>query len=389
VVGLTRSDAGQCVATLSAPALLTLSVFEEERVLGALVPPDWSFAPLTAVPNSVTDVAYDSVDQQIYVLDGGRLGTLDLVSGEIDALTSEETDLGSSLCLDPAGQRAITSSSEAIHQVELESLEIDEIADRGAVALEYDPVRAKILGVDEDRSTFELSGSTAEIKGHLPESDWLAMAFDPESARAYLLGSEAESREERLIRYCTATLTRFGAVPAWQSQVLFEPEEDAEPLVLDDEGADPALIVLDLGALAMDALRLEVQHPDSAVCIVADESAGPEIEIELSERLRAEFIVVDAPGRAVSVDATARPAEASYSFAVHSDEGVSVSGSSAGISEYDTESWNRLALDSFTAFPERPTATLLLMDWASQATFEIALPYEPVGNALAWVGEAP
>src|SRR5688572_8807107 len=50
VSGLTLNDAGLCVAPLSAPALLTLSVIDEARVLGALVPPDWSFTPLSTVP---------------------------------------------------------------------------------------------------------------------------------------------------------------------------------------------------------------------------------------------------------------------------------------------------------------------------------------------------
>jgi hypothetical protein len=122
---------------------------------------------------------------------------------------------------------------------------------------------------------------------------------------------------------------------------------------------------------------------------VDDAGSAAELEVELSERARAGFIIVDAPNRAVSVDATARPSEASYSFAVHTDEGLSVSGASAGITEYDTESWNRLALASFAAFPERASAKLFLMDWASQATFELPLSHEPVGKALSWVGEAP
>ncbi len=167
LAGLTRNDAGQCAAALSAPALLTLSVVDEERVLGALTPPDWSFVPLTAVPNTVTDVAYDAVERQVYVLDDGRLGTLDLASGEIEALTSADAELGTALCLDPAGKRALTASSEAIHQIDLESLEVEEVADVGAAALEYDPVRARILGVDETGATFELSESGPEIKGEL------------------------------------------------------------------------------------------------------------------------------------------------------------------------------------------------------------------------------
>jgi hypothetical protein len=390
VAGLARNQAGQCVAALSAPSLLTLSVVDGERVLGALVPPGWSFEPLTAVPNTVTDVAYDAVEGQVYVLSDGRLGTLDLGSGAIEELTNGDVDLGSSLCLDPAGQRALGSSAESIHQVDLDSLEVEEVAAVGAVALEYDPGRAKILGVDEDLATFELSASTIELAGRLPDSDWLAMAFDPERARAYFLGSEAESREDRLARYCTAVLTRFGAVPAWQSRIVIDPEgEDTAPFVLGYQGADPALLILDLGTDALDSVRIDVEHPDAAVCIVDDESSGSEIKIELSERTRAGFLVVDTPGRAVSVDATARPSEASYSFAVHTDDGLSVSGSSAGITEYDTESWSRLALESFVVFPERPRASLLLMDWASQATFELPLSHEPVGRALAWVGEVP
>jgi hypothetical protein len=386
--GLARNSAGQCVASLSAPSLLTLSVIDEERVLGALVPPDWSFVPLTTVPNTVTDVAYDAVTEQVYVLSAGRLGSLDLASGVIEELTSEGTDLGSSLCLDPAGQRALSASSEAIYQVELDSLEVEEIAEVGADALEYDPGRAKILGVDGG-ATFELSESTPEIKSELPDSDWLAMAFDPESERAYLLGSEAESREDRLVRYCTLALTRFGAVPAWHSEVLLDPEDaDTSPFVLDYQSADPALIVLDLGTFELDALGIAVEHPDAAVCIVDDETSGADLEIELSARARAGFIIVDVPDRPVRVDATARPSEASYSFAVHSDEGLSVSGSSAGITEYDTESWNRLALESFAAFPERASAKLFLMDWNSQATLELPLSHEPVGQALSWVGEA-
>ncbi len=117
--------------------------------------------------------------------------------------------------------------------------------------------------------------------------------------------------EDRLARFCRAVLTRFGAVPAWQSVVVVDPEgEDTSPFVLSYQGADPALIVLDLGTFEIDSLRIDVEHPDAAVCIVDDESSGPEIEIELSERMRAGFVVLDAQGRAVSVDATARPSEA-------------------------------------------------------------------------------
>ncbi|WP_437717165.1 hypothetical protein WMF45_12565 [Sorangium sp. So ce448] len=94
-------------------------------------------------------------------------------------------------------------------------------------------------------------------------------------------------------------------------------------------------------------------------------------------------------GRAVSVDATARPADASYSFIVHTNEGLSISGPIEGITGRDTASWEALALDSITNFPERRAATLALMDWASQATLEVRLAHEPAGKALAWVAEVP
>ncbi|WP_438035843.1 hypothetical protein [Sorangium sp. So ce204] len=389
--GLTQNDAGQCVAALSAPSLLTLSIIGSERVLGALVPPGWSFRPLASVPSTVTDVAYDAGSGRVFALNGGRLATLDLASGAVVDLTSADADLGSALSLDPAGNRALSASASAIYEIDLDTFQAEELSAVGARALEYDPGRARILGLDEAGATFELADSAPELVGQAQGSDWLAMAFDPGSARAYLLGSEAERREDRLLRYCAGALARFGAVPAWHANLVVDASGGSTaPLTLAYEGADPALIVADLGAQPIDAVTIAVDHPDAAVCVVDDGGGGAaELEIALSPSLRAGFLLVAAPGRAVSVDATARPADASYSFIVHTNEGLSVSGPIEGITGHDTASWEALALDSITNFPERRAATLALMDWASQATLEVRLAHEPAGNALAWVAEVP
>ncbi|WP_437281120.1 calcium-binding EGF-like domain-containing protein [Sorangium sp. So ce375] len=389
-VGLTRNDAGRCVAELSGPALLTLSDVGSERVLGALVPPGWSFRPLTSVPSTVTDIAVEPGSGRVFALNAGRLSILDLASGAVEELTSADADLGSALSLDPAGGRALSASADAIYGIDLETFQIEELSAAGARGLEYDPNRARILGLDEAGATFELVDSLPELVGQTQGSDWLAMAFDPEIARAYLLGSEAESREDRLLRYCAGVLTRFGAVPAWHANVVVDAGDgSAAPLLLEYEGADPALIVADLGTQPVDAVTIAVDHPDAAVCVIDDSSRAAALEIELSASLRAGFLLVAAPGRAVSVDAAQRPADASYSVIVHTDAGLSVSGPSQGITEHDTPAWEALALDSFSSFAERRGATLTLMDWASQATLQVRLAHEPAGNALAWVGEAP
>jgi hypothetical protein len=116
------------VGELSAPALLTLSSIDEEVVLGALEPPLWDFLPLVSVPSTVTDVAYDSATEEVYLLDEGRLFLVDLDTGKKTGLTAVGVDLGSALCLDAAGRRAFTASAEAVHEIELEAFEVTEIA---------------------------------------------------------------------------------------------------------------------------------------------------------------------------------------------------------------------------------------------------------------------
>jgi hypothetical protein len=215
------------------------------------------------------------------------------------------------------------------------------------------------------------------------------MAFDAAEGRAYFLGTEAESEEARLLRYCATTLTRFGAVPAWHSEVVPEVAEAApDPFVLDYDGADSALIAVDLGGTSVTAVRVTAEHPDSALCIVADGSEG-ELEVEVTEDARASFILVVAPARGVALDLTAVPAEPSYTIVVHTDEGLDVSGPDRGVGEYDAEAWEALSLVTLSELPAQPRARLVLMDWASQATLGIDLAHRPAGSALAWVEQAP
>jgi EGF-like domain len=387
--GLAQNDAGLCVAELSAPALLTLSNVDEEVFVGALVPPAWDFLPMVPVPNTVSDVAYDAAAEVAYMLDGGRLFSVDLATGATVGLTAEDADLGSALCLDAAGRRAFTASAEAVNEIDLEAFGVTELGAFGASALEYDAERGLVIGVDAAGATFELTGSGPVVVGQAPELDSLAMAFDSVEGRAYFVGTEAEDDEARLLRYCSSTLTRFGAVPAWQTQVVSEVATGTEPYVLDYQGADSALIAVDLAETGISSIQVTAAHPDAALCIVAEGSTTTELDIEVTADARLSYIVVVAPTRSVALDLSARSADSSYSVVVYTAEGLTTTGSSAGVTEYDAEAWGGLALTTLADFATRPAATLVLMDWATQATLPLDLAHQPAGAALAWVGAAP
>ena len=388
--GLSPNAAGQCLGELSAPALLSLSSINEEVVLGALVPPLWHFLPLAPVSSTVTDVAYDPSSEDVYVLDQGRLFSVDLGSGETVALSAASADLGSALCLDAAGRRVFTASADALYQVDLEAFEVTEVASFGARALEYDVQRGLVIGVDQQGGTFELAGSEPVVVGQAPELEALGMAFDAEAGRAYFLGADTETEQARLLRYCASALTRLGAVPAWETQVVSEVAAgDSEPYNLEYEGADSALIALDLGASGLDQVRVNVAHPDAAVCIVAESSATAELEIEVTADARASFILVVAPERGVALDVTALSDTGGSSIVVYTDGGLTIAGSSAGVAEYEGQAWENLGLTTLANLEARPASRLVLMDWASQAMLPLELTHQPVGSALAWVGESP
>ncbi len=385
--GLAVNDDGQCLGELTSPSLLTLSSVNQQVMLGALVPPTWDFLPLASVSSSVTDVAYDTSNENAYLLDGGRLFSLDLKSGEAVARTATGKDLGSALCLDPAGQRAFTASADAVYEVNLDSLEVTELGAFGARALEYDTARDLLIGVDQMGATFELSGGAPLSVGQAPELESLAMAFDSETARAYFLGSEIETEEARLLRYCRDALTRLGAVPAWESQVVEEAPANADPFPLEYDGADSALLAASLAASGVDRVRVNVAHPDVAVCVVAEGSSTTELEVEVTAEARASFLLVVAPDRGVALDLSAVMGDPTV--VVYTAEGLTIAGPSGGVVEYEAQSWSNLGLTTLADLETRPAPRLVLMDWATQATLPLDLAFQPVGSALAWVGEAP
>jgi hypothetical protein len=387
--GLSLNADGQCLGELAPPALLTLSSQSEQVVLGALVPPSWKFLPLATVANGVTDVAYDSTSGTAYLLDEGRLFRLDLATGNAVGRSQAGTDLGSTLCVDAAGQRAFTASADAVYEIGLEDFEVTELAAFGAQTLEYDAERDALVGVDAMGATFELGGSTPVAVGQAPELEALAMAFDSSLGRAYFLGSEAETDDERLLRYCREALSRLGAVPAWQAQVVEEAPAAADPLTLEYDGADSALLAVNLAGADVDRVRIDVAHPDGAVCVVSEENATSELEVEVTAGARAGFVLLAAPHRGVALDLSAVSADFSTSVVVYSDEGLTISGPSAGVLEYEAQPWSNLGLTTLTELATLPAPRLVLMDWASQATLPLELTHRPVGSALAWVGETP
>lgn len=389
VAELAPNESGRCVAELSAPALLTLSVVNQERMLGQLVPPGWSFQPLAPVPGSVTDVAYEQGTERIYALDGGRLALVDLGSGELSPLSEAGVDLGGALCLDQPGRRALTASTDAIYAVDLDSFEVTDVAPVGARSLEYDASRARIVGVDSDGNTFELSSEGTESLGPAPELASLAMAFDPKVGRAYFTGNEAESADDRLLRYCTQTLARLGAVPAWRTSVVVDPARaEVEPIVVDHPGPDAALLVLNPTETGFDAVQIEVAHPGAAVCLVDDRRSEAALEVRWASGAGAAFTFIAAPNRPVRLEGQELiPEEARV--IVYSDPGLTVAGPSDRVTEHDRESWEDLALSPFDAFPARSVSTLVLMDWASRSMLPIELPRPVAGAALAWIGEVP
>lgn len=179
-------------------------------------------------------------------------------------------------------------------------------------------------------------------------------------------------------------------MPAWPAErVIDVTAGGSEPLSLESPGADAALIAVDLGDSAVNAVRVTAAHPDSAICVVSAGSSSSELEVELTAAARASFVVVIAPARPVRVDATERATDFSSSVIVHTAEGLTISGPSAGITEYDSEAWGGIGLTTPALFPSQPAPSLVLMDWESQATFVTRLAHRPAGAALAWVGEAP
>jgi hypothetical protein len=385
--GLAVNGNGQCLGELAPPSLLTLSSVNDEVMLGALVPPTWDFLPLASVSSTVTDVAYDTSNENAYLLDEGRLFSLDLETGEAVARTATGKDLGSALCLDAAGQRVFTASADAVYEVNLDGFEVTELGAFGARALEYDAARDLLIGVDQMGATFELSGGEPLGVGQAPELESLAMAFDSETARAYFLGSEIETDEARLLRYCRDALSRLGAVPVWETEVVEEAPANTDPFTLEYDGADSALLATSLAASGVDRVRVDVAHPDVAVCIVAEGVSATELEVEVTAQARTGFLLVVAPDRGVSLDLSAVTGDSSV--VVYTDEGLTIAGPSGGVAEYEGQSWTNLGLTSLADLVTRPAPRLVLMDWATQATLPLDLAYQPVGSALAWVGEAP
>jgi len=387
--GLAPNAQGKCLGELAPPALLTLSSINDEVVLGALEPPAWHFVPLAPVSSTVSDVAYDASSETAYLLDAGRLFSLDLETGEAVGRTAAGKDLGSALCLDSAGQRAFTASADAVYEVSLDGFGVTELGAFGAQALEYDAQRGLLIGVDAMGATFELSGSAPVSVGQAPELESLAMAFDSETSRAYFLGSETETEDARLLRYCSGALSRLGAVPAWQTRLVEEVPAGADPFTLDYDGADSALLAVNLAGAGVDRVRISVAHPDVAVCVVAEGSGSAELEVEVTGDARASFLLVAAPDRGVALDLSALADATSSSVVVYTDEGLTIAGPSEGVVEYEAQPWSNLGLTTLADLMTRPAPRLVLMDWASQAALPLDLSYQPVGSALAWVGEAP
>jgi hypothetical protein len=383
--GLSVNEHGQCLGELTPPSLLTLSSVNEEVMLGALVPPTWGFVPLASVASTVTDVAYDSSSENAYLLDAGRLFSLDLSGADAVARTATGRDLGSALCIDTAGQRVFTASADAVYEVSLDGFEVTELGAFGARALEYDAARDLLIGVDQMGATFELSAGAPLSVGQAPALESLAMAFDPETARAYFLGSEIETEQARLLRFCRDALTRLGAVPVWETEVVAEAPVNADPFTLEYDGADSAVLVADLGGV--DRLRVNVAHPDVAVCVVAEGESATELQVEVTAVARTSFLLVVAPARGVSLDLTAVAGDSSV--VVYTAEGLTIAGPSGGVAEYETQAWANLGLTTLADLVTRPAPRLVLMDWATQASLPLDLAYQPVGSALAWVGEAP
>lgn len=387
--GLSANAEGQCLGELSPPALLTLSSQGEQVMLGALVPPIWDFLPLASVASTVSDVAYDSSSEVAYLLDKGRLFSLDLETGEAVARTAAGKNLGSALCLDAAGQSAFTASAEAVYRVNLEGFEVTELGAFGAQALEYDAQRELLVGVDAMGATFELEGSAPLTVGRAPELESLAMAFDAEHSRAYFLGTEQETEDERLLRYCREALTRLGAVPAWQRQLVEEVPAAADAFTLEYEGADSALLATNLSGTAVERVRVSVAHPDVAVCVVVEQGGTADLEVEVTAEARASWLLIAAPDRSVALDLSALEGDPTASIVVYTDRGLTISGPSAGVLQHEAQPWINLGLTTLADLATRPAPKLVLMDWTSQATFSLDLTHRPVGSALAWVGVAP
>jgi hypothetical protein len=387
--GLSLNENDQCFGKLEAPALLSLASIDQQIILGALRPPAWSFLPLSTASSEVTDVAYDAKSGDVYALEAGRLVSLDLASGKLVTLTPASVDLGRSLCLDDAGRRAFTASTDAIYEVSLQTLEVSERGSFGARALEYDAARDLLLGVDDAGKTFELGESEARLVGEAPSLEGLGMAFDAAAGRAYFLGSEPESDDARMRRYCSATLSRLGAVPAWQTSVITEPPLGKQSYTVDYTEADSALIVVPLVDSEVRSVRVATGHPDSVVCIIAEGGSSAELTVELTAAARPSFIVVAAADRPVALDVTELAADGGTSVIVHTAEQLTVSGSRSAVAEHDDRSWSNLGLWSLADFEPQSASALVLMDWRSQATLPLTLSRPLVSEALAWVGAVP
>jgi hypothetical protein len=125
------------------------------------------------------------------------------------------------------------------------------------------------------------------------------------------------------------------------------------------------------------------------VCVVAEEGGTVELEVEVTAEARASFLLVAAPDRSVALDLSAFTGDPSISLIVYTDRGLTISGPSAGVLEYEAQSWENLGLTTLAELMTLPAPKLVLMDWTTQATFPVELTHQPVGAALAWVGVAP
>jgi hypothetical protein len=385
--GLSLNASKQCVGKLSVPSLLTLRSDDKAQTLGALVPPAWRFSPLATVSSTATDLAYDASSRSVYFLDAGALWRVPLSTGKSTQLTPSGVDLGRWLGLDQAGKRAITASDAAIYQVGLDNFEVSELAGFGAAGLDYDGARGLVVGVDRAGQLFELSGSEPRQLGPAPELEALGMAFDAFQQRAYFVGSEPETQEERLLRYCREALGRLGALTVWQSQVVVDVPAGAETYSLDYELPDSALVASALGS-SVGSVRVTTGHPDAAVCIVADGGGATPLEIEVTAEAQPRFLLISAPERRIALDVTALSVERATSVIVHTEQRLTVAGSSLAVTEYGGSAWLMLGLGSLGDFAPKPASRLVLFDWASQSTLPLTLP-QAVGSALAWVGKAP
>jgi hypothetical protein len=167
------------------------------------------------------------------------------------------------------------------------------------------------------------------------------------------------------------------------------PAASAEIYTVDYDEADSALVAIDLSDTAVSTVRVTTAHPDAAVCVVTEGASTSELTVEVSADARAGFIVVAAPKRPVAVDLSARSEDAGTSLVVYTAEGVTIDGPSAGVTEYGEQAWSNLDLTTLAKLPAQRASTLVMMDWASQASLPLPLEHQPVASALAWVGEVP